>query len=41
MIAAGRRDEAKEQLEMALQFYRSVDATQRIAEAEILLAAGA
>jgi class 3 adenylate cyclase/tetratricopeptide (TPR) repeat protein len=39
LIEAGRYDEARRQLELALQFYRSVRATRYIREVEALLAA--
>jgi tetratricopeptide (TPR) repeat protein len=41
LVTAGRRHEADEELAKALAFYRSVDATTRIREAEALLAASA
>lgn len=41
LVAEGRRAEADEQLQRALAFYRSVDATRYIREAEALLAATA
>jgi class 3 adenylate cyclase/tetratricopeptide (TPR) repeat protein len=41
LAAAGRRSEADDQLERALAFYRSVDATRYIAQAEALAAATA
>ena len=41
LVAEGRRAEADEQLQQALEFYRSVGATRYIRECEALLAASA
>jgi hypothetical protein len=38
LLAEGRADEGREQIERALEFYRGVRATRFVAEAEALLA---
>ena len=40
-VAAGRRQEADEQLHRALSFYRTVDASRSVRQGETLLAATA
>jgi tetratricopeptide (TPR) repeat protein len=41
LVAAGRRQEADEQLQRALSFYRAVDASRYVRQGETLLAASA
>ena len=41
LLEAGRRAEADEQLALALEFYRRVDASRMVEECESLLAASA